>query len=79
LNIYLVFQTKWIDCTPIHPNVSNTTILKEIVDNSTTVSADILSGNIRRVLIGGKIQKIKPKYNYSGEYGRTVIIDVRIN
>jgi hypothetical protein len=64
----LVLPPKSIDCTPYYPNLTNQTLIEP---NET-------DPNLQRVLINGQIRKIEPMYNYSREYGRSVLTDVRI-
>jgi hypothetical protein len=37
------------------------------------------SENIRKVGSGLEMRKNEPRYNYSPEYGRSILTDVRIN
>lgn len=56
----LVLPPKYIDCTPIYPNLTNQTFIQS--------NSNVLTEPIRRV---------SPTYNYTKDYGRTVLTDVR--
>jgi len=79
LNIYLVLSPKYLNCTPIYQNLSNATLFEITTQNSTKSISNILSGNALRVVVNGQVRKIEPTYNYSREYGRSVLTDVRKN
>ena len=72
---YLVLLPKYVDCTPYYPE-PNLTNQSSMESNITT--RNLLDGTLRRIIINGEIRKIEPVYNYSREYGRSVITDVRI-
>jgi uncharacterized membrane protein len=88
LKVFLVLPPKYLDCPKIDPNVTNTTVATTVSQKSTTVrtvieslrntSSKNSSGNVQKV-VDSRIKKIEPEYNYSREYGRSVLTDVRRN
>jgi hypothetical protein len=69
----------YIDCTPTYPNATNTTVLERVLLTSTKIPLNISSGGVKKVVVDGPVHKIQPQYNYSREYGRSILTDVRIN
>ena len=77
---------KQVDCPIINPNVTNATVAKTTLKPLTTVrtqpgnlpttTVEILNGNASS---DNRTKPVKPKYNYSREYGRTVLTDVNSN
>jgi hypothetical protein len=71
--ISLVLPPKYIDCTPYYPDLTNQSSTELNISTSR-----ILNQNLKRIFINGQIRKLEPVYNYSKEYGRSVLIDVKI-
>ena len=76
--IYLVLPPKSIDCTPYYINVTNGT-LTEVYQESVGLNRTsvVLDENLRKIVIDGQARRLKRVYNYSNEYGRSVLTDVR--
>jgi hypothetical protein len=72
----LVLPPKSLNCTPINSNVSNITAVNSRAVNLTKIFLNSSKENVQKP---AKVGKPKPKYNYSSEYGRSVLVDVRIN
>ncbi|UJR30512.1 hypothetical protein I4U23_018042 [Adineta vaga] len=62
---FALMKPKSFNCTPTYINMTNET-------NSTS---KLLYGNVQRIVVNGKIQRIEPTYEYDQEYGRTVLTD----
>ncbi|CAF2518312.1 unnamed protein product [Rotaria sp. Silwood2] len=95
--VFALLQPKFINCTPIYPNVSNietvnTTSLYTTTINTTPLQSkpqklkpsnsietplNSSNGNARKTA-DGPVQKMEPIYNYSQEYGRSVLTDFNI-
>jgi hypothetical protein len=73
---YLVLVPKYVDCTPYYVNTTNLSNQSSADLNRT--APRISDGSIRKIDINGETRIIQPIYNYSKEYGRTVVTDVRI-
>lgn len=66
--------------TTVSPNETTTTVARTVSQKSTTVRTIV--GNLsntsssEKVKKDGRIKPVDPIYNYSREYGRTVLTDV---
>lgn len=58
--------------------VRNGTKARIAADNSTKKPMNNSSGDVLRIFVDGRIIKIQPTYNYTREYGRSALTDVRI-
>ncbi|CAF4846667.1 unnamed protein product [Rotaria socialis] len=67
---FALLPPKYIDCTPVYPNKSNTTL-----QTSTQLNQIISNENTASLVNDGKREKLKRTYNYSKEYGRSALID----
>jgi len=64
----------------VYQNDSNATVPTKTDQSSTKISSNMSSGNIQKVGGGvSKMPKNELQYDYSPEYGRSILTDVRIN
>ncbi len=68
---YLVLSPKHLNCTPYYPNTSN------ITNGLNSTTSKVFIGNITYIVMDNQIRRIEPVYDYSQEYGRSVLTDVR--
>lgn len=80
--MFSVLPPKFIDCTQHYTNVTNVTNITNITGVTTSSPLNrtlvVLDKNLRRIIIDGQTRKLEPAYNYSKEYGRSVLTDVRL-
>ncbi|CAF3345485.1 unnamed protein product [Rotaria sp. Silwood1] len=69
---FALLPPKYIDCTPYYSNQSNITYRASTELDETTMT--VLYNGTGRTLIEER-KKNEPKYNYSKEYGRSVLTD----
>ena len=75
--IQKVLPPKDIDCsTSYYPNKSSLTNQSSTKFNQTRLR--LSNVNLVRIAFGGQLENDEPMYNYSKEYGRSVLTDVRI-
>ena len=80
--MYSNFSNRTVEKNLTHTNIvyRNASILRTVVLRSGIKnSSDTSSRNATRAVVDETIKRLQPTYNYSDEYGRTVLTDVRIN
>ena len=78
--IDLVLPPKYVECQPYYPSIANSTVVNSTAGNETGIlrkGTSMLTNKNQYVsLENGTRLIIKPIYNYSREYGRSVFTDV---